>query len=90
MHHIIAGHGRVVAFKHVRSEDLTRIGELTGSDHEPIARHAEGDFVIREAVVEFGVLLERIGMPALDVVVNGHLRVPVGQVIQVFRVVPHA
>lgn len=58
-----------------------RVLENTSAGHEPPLRHREFQVVVCVVHVELRELLEQIGIPALHVVVHGHLRVPVPHVV---------
>ena len=61
-------------------EDGFRILQGAGSANDPAFGHRDFDVVITVAHVKLPVAHILIGLPAVDIVVDGHLRIPVGQV----------
>ena len=74
----------------VGGEHLVGIGERAGGRHEPAFGHLDGHVVVGKTVIELGPADEGVAKPAADVVVEGHLRIPVGEEEEVILAVAHA
>ena len=86
----IGRRGGVEARAHVRGQRLPGIDERSRSLDQPAGRRVDRHIVAAEVCVELRLPREAVGVPSLDVVVDRHLRVEVGQVEELVAAVPHA
>ncbi len=87
---LIAALSPLEAFEDPLREDLARIAQLAGGAHDPAVRDVEAHLVVGETHVELAHPLVGIGMPADHIVIDRHLRVPVGDEEEVVGIPSHA
>ncbi len=90
VHHRVAICGAPITPEDRRRQNLLQVLRPSRRHHDPTLGHLDRHVVATVPEVELGVAQERVRLPALDVVVHRHLRIPVGDVEQVVLAPTHA
>ncbi len=90
VHHRVALRGTPITLQDRRRQNLFQILRLARRHHHPPLRHFDRHVVAAKPEVELGVTEKLVRLPALNVVVHRHLRVPVGDVEKVVFAPAHA